>query len=281
LTKNQMVKFSWDIHYKCNFRCPYCWFYKEWANMKKRNVYLSPDEWMVHWNRIYDKYGEVKIEIVGGEPSIYPNFIELVKKLSSVHLVKITTNLSGDVERFVKEISPDRVNLDLNYHVSFIDLETVIKKARILNNAGFKSGVCFLAYPPQMKQIDRLSKVFKETGINFALAAFWGEHEGKKYPGAYSDEEKEMMRPYMGDVDRLSYHLNAKSPRGKLCNAGHAYASIQGDGSVVRCGPLADKLIGSILSRDFQLFKEPLPCESDVCPCNEYDNLVGEDANVC
>ncbi len=249
--------------------------------MSKRNVYLSPDEWMAHWKKIYDKYGEVKIEIVGGEPFIYPNFIELIKKLSSTHLIKITTNLSGDIERFIKEIRPERVNLDLNYHMFFIDLETVIKKAQILNNAGFKSGICFLAYPPQMRHIDRLSKIFKETGINFALAAFWGEHEGKKYPDAYTQEDKEMMRPYLGDVDRLSYHLNAKSPRGKLCNAGYKYASIQGDGSVVRCGPLADKFIGNILSKDFQLFKEPLPCESDVCPCNEYDNLIGENSNAC
>jgi MoaA/NifB/PqqE/SkfB family radical SAM enzyme len=277
----QRIKFSWDIHYKCNFRCPYCWFYKEWANMKKRNVYLSPDEWTVHWNRIYDKCGEVKIEIVGGEPSIYPNFIELVKKLSSVHLVKITTNLSGDVERFVKEIRPDRVNLDLNYHVSFIDLETVIKKARILNDGGFKSGICFLAYPPQMNQIGRLSRIFNEAGINFALAAFWGEHGGKKYPESYTSEDKEMMRPYLGDVDRLSYHLNAKSPRGKLCNAGYKYASIQGDGNVVRCGPLSEKSIGNIMDKDFKLLNNPLPCEADHCPCNEYDNLTEENANAC
>ena len=274
MRKDEKIKFTWDIHYKCNFRCPYCWFYKEWANMKKRNVYLSPDEWMVHWKRIYAKCGEVKIEIVGGEPSIYPNFIELIKKLSSIHLVKITTNLSGDVERFVIEISPDRVNLDLNYHILFIDLETVIRKARILNDAGFKSGICFLAYPPQMLHIGRLSKVFKEAGINFALAAFWGEHEGKKYPESYTQEDKEMMRPYLGDMDRFSYHLNAQSPRGKLCNAGYKYASIQGDGNVARCGPLSGKSIGSILDENFRLLDNPLPCEADHCPCNEYDNLV-------
>jgi len=30
-----------------------------------------------------------------------------------------------------------------------------------------------------MKQIDKLSKVFKDAGIGFALAVFWGKHEGK------------------------------------------------------------------------------------------------------
>jgi len=268
------IKFAWDVHYRCNFRCPYCWFYKEWAKMSVRNLDLSPDEWMVHWKRIYDRYGEVKVEIVGGEPFIYPDFIELVRKLSDMHLVKITTNLSGDVERFVKQVSPERVNLDLNYHMLFMDLDTVIKKAKILNNAGFKSGVCFLAYPPQMEYIDRLSKVFRQAGINFALAAFWGEHEGKKYPDAYTQEERDMMRPYLGDINRLSYHLNAASPKGKLCKAGCKYADIQADGNVVRCSPLGDRSIGNITDEGFQLLENPLPCEAETCSSNEYDNLV-------
>ncbi|MDD5165966.1 MAG: radical SAM protein [Candidatus Omnitrophica bacterium] len=270
----QKVKFSWDIHYKCNFRCPYCWFYREWERLEERNLYLKPDEWMRHWSRIYDKYGEVKIDIVGGEPFIYPNFIELIKKLSSLHQVKITTNLSGDIEAFAKEIDPGRVELDLNFHILFIGLETVIKKTLILKKAGFKGGVCYLAYPPQMKKIKSLSERFSKEGINFALAAFWGKYEGKDYPQSYSEKEKQMMRPFLGDIDRVTYHLNAVSPKGKLCNAGYRYASIQADGKVVRCGQLPDTVIGNITDDGFQLLNGPAGCEADICPCNEYDNIV-------
>ncbi|MBM3245012.1 MAG: radical SAM protein [Candidatus Omnitrophica bacterium] len=271
---NHRIKFTWDIHYKCNFRCPYCWFYREWARLAERSLYLSPDEWMVHWRKIYDKYGEIKIEIVGGEPFIYPDFIELINRLSSFHLVKVTTNLSGDIERFAQEINPQRVELDLNFHVLFIDLETVIKKTLILKKAGFQGGICYLAYPPQMHKIKSLSERFRDEGISFALAAFWGEYNGKKYPAAYTEEEKEMMQPFLGDVNRLTYHLNAQSPKGKLCNAGHTYVDIQADGNVVRCGPLAHKSIGNITDKDFCLLDNPLPCEADVCSSNEYVNLV-------
>lgn len=273
---NQKIKFSWDIHYRCNFRCPYCWFYKEWARLANRSLYLSPDEWIAHWQSVYDKYQETKIEIVGGEPFIYPDFIELVKKLSSIHLVKVTTNLSGNIELFAREINPQRVELDLNFHILFIDLETVIKKTIILKKAGFKCGICFLAYPPQMHQIEGLSIRFKDEGINFALAAFWGEYNGKKYPASYMQEEKELMRPFLGDVDRLTYHLDAQSPRGKLCNAGYRYASIKADGDVVRCGPLNDKPLGNIRNANFKLLESPLACEADFCPCNEYENLIQE-----
>jgi len=274
--KTRDIRFTWDIHYSCNYRCPYCWFYKGWADVEKLNVYLSPEEWMVHWSRIRDKYGPVHIEITGGEPSLYPNFIKLVSSLSAIHTVKVTTNLSGDVEAFAREIDPERVNLDLNYHPLFIDLDTATRKALILKKAGFKAGICYLAYPPQMQRerIECLDEHFRNSGIGFALAAFWGEYQGKRYPESYTDSDRDFMRPYLGDIDRITYHLNAESPRGKLCNAGYKYAGIHANGDVVRCGSLADKILGNILKEDFQLLDNPLLCEADTCPCNEYDNLL-------
>ena len=271
-----MIKFAWDIHYKCNFRCPYCWFYKEWARLAGRSLYLKPDEWMVHWKRIHDKYGEVKIEIVGGEPFIYPDFIELAKKLSSIHQVKVTTNLSGNIEHFAREVDPQRVELDLNFHVLFIDLETVVRKTLILKKAGFKAGICYLAYPPQMHKIAFLRDRFHREGINFALAAFWGEYGGRKYPEAYTEEERELIRPFLGDIGRVDYHLDAKSPRGRLCNAGYSYADIQADGNVVRCSGLSDYSIGNITDEQFRLLEGPSPCQAENCSSNEYDNIVTE-----
>ena len=99
-------------------------------------------------------------------------------------------------------------------------------------------------------------------------------NEGKKYPDAYTQEERDMMRPYLGDVNRLSYHLNANSPKGKLCKAGCKYADIQADGNVVRCSPLGNKSIGNITDEGFRLLENPSPCEAETCSSNEYDNLV-------
>ncbi|MBU1146984.1 MAG: radical SAM protein [Candidatus Omnitrophica bacterium] len=273
IQRDRKVKFTWDIHYKCNFRCPYCWFYWDWAKVSRRNLYLPPEEWLKHWENIHRKYGEVHIEITGGEPFMYPDFIRLIKLLSAIHTIKITTNMSGDIEGFVREIDPGRVYLDLNFHALFANIETLIKKVLILKNAGFKCGICYLAYPPQMAQIDFYKKRFEEAGISFALAAFWGEYQGKKYPESYTPEEIEVIKPFMGDIDRVTYHLKGESPKGRLCYAGYKSAVLQADGAIVRCGPLADKVIGSILDKNFSLSDEPQPCEAQACPCNEYVNI--------
>lgn len=271
---NRGIYFTWDIHYKCNFRCPYCWFYKGWVDGSRRNIYLLPEQWLERWVRVRKKYGEIRIEITGGEPFLYPNFIKLVKLLSSIHTVKVTTNMSGDIETFVKEIDPKRVHLDLNYHPLFSEVETFIKKTLLLKEAGFKAGVCYLAYPPQMEMIDVFRGRFEEAGINFALAAFWGEYQGKRYPEGYTEQEAELIRPFLGDIDRIIYHLKGESPKGKLCNAGYKYAVIQADGKVIRCGQLADKIISNFLEEDLRLLDSPEPCEANFCPCNEYGNLL-------
>jgi len=101
--KNGDIKFTWDIHYKCNFRCPYCWFFKCWETVEKLNVYLSPAQWMTHWENIHKKYGTVRIEITGGEPFMYPDFVELLSRLTLIHNVKVTTNLSADMKDFVEK----------------------------------------------------------------------------------------------------------------------------------------------------------------------------------
>ena len=273
----EKVNFVWDINYACNFRCPYCWFDKNWENMGKLNRYMPVADLMKIWQRIRDRHGECHIMITGGEPSLYPNFIELIGELSKIHTVKITSQLSGDIYSFAEKIDPSRVVFDMNFHPIDGDYDAFTKKVLVLKNKGFKGGVCYLAYPPQMDKIDYYHNKFRENGIDFALAAFWGEYGGKKYPDSYSAAERKMMEPFLGDLSRVRYHLEGKKTKGKLCRSGQIYASIKADGKVTRCGPLSHKPIGNLFDDNFKLFDRPMPCEAEVCPCDEYVWLVEED----
>ena len=270
----EKVTFVWDIHYRCNFRCPYCWFDKNWESMEKVTRYMTVPELMKVWQKIYDRHGECHIMITGGEPSIYPNFVELIAELSKLHTVKVTSQLSGDMYAFAEKVDPSRVVLAMNFHPKDSNSASVLGKILALKKKGFKGGVCYLAYPPNMGKIDYYHKKFKEQGIDFALAAFWGDYEGKKYPDSYSEAERKMMEPFLGDVSRVKYHLEGKKTKGKLCRSGQIYASIKADGKVTRCGPLSHKPIGNLFDDDFKLFDKPMPCEAEVCPCDEYVWLV-------
>ncbi|MFA7074667.1 MAG: radical SAM protein, partial [Endomicrobiaceae bacterium] len=213
----EKVNFVWDSHYRCNFRCPYCWFDKTWDEMDKLNKYPPLSEMIALWDRLYDMYGECHLMITGGEPMLYPNIIELIEAISKKHTVKVTCQLSGDMFTFARKLNPERVSLDMNFHPLESKLEPFIKKVLYLYKYGFKGGVCYLAYPPNMDKIKYYDDIFKKYGIVMALAAFHGEYAGKQYPDAYTKEEREMMMPYLGDIDRQKYHLEGVKTKGKLC----------------------------------------------------------------
>ena len=93
---------------------------------------------MNYWNRIYDRYGRSYILITGGEPFIYPNFIELIEKLSSVHYpINISTNTSGDLDGFVKKIDPSKVSVSASLQLNFENISSFLKKVKFLKEHKF------------------------------------------------------------------------------------------------------------------------------------------------
>lgn len=267
-------RFTWNIHYECNFRCPYCFFEGKWDEYHKRNVYLSVDEWMRYWNKIWEKYGRCYILITGGEPFIYPNFIELIEGLSQVHYpINISTNASGDLESFVKKIDHERVSLSVSFQPDFDDLKTFLEKVRFLKEHKIDGCINFVAYPPYLKDIKGYVEKFALIGETLKVIPFWGKYQEKDYPVAYSQKEKELI-----GIDELWFNKVRK--KGALCPAGNNSALIFPDGKIARCGQIGEKmLIGNFFDPEFKLLDEPLPCDAESCPCGE-DRLFDEEQNV-
>lgn len=272
----EIIRIVWDIHYRCNYRCPYCWFEGS-AVRELKKVYISADEWIRRWDYLYRRYGAVHIEITGGEPFIYPYFQELIKGISIMHTIRITTNLSANIANFLSQINPERVKVISSFHPSFTELETFLEKVLLLKERGFGDTVIYVAYPPQLKQIKYFDEIFRQKGIVFSVTPFWGKYKEQNYPDNYSQEEREILIPYLGDdIKRVEFTLAKKSPKGKLCRAGQQFALLGDDGMVFRCGQLKNKVIGNIFDENFSFLDMPTPCEADSCPCDDHNYLVGE-----
>jgi len=270
----KQISFSWDIHYKCNYNCPYCWWYGKWAELAKDNLYPSLDTLLKIWTDIYKKYGTAHIEILGGEPLIYPNFNELIKELSKMHTVRITTNLSTSIDALLKNTSPSRVSITGTFHPLFAEFNDFVQKAVLLKKNSRGNSVIYLAYPPQIKLIPYYKERFIEYGLKLSVMSFWGENNGKAYPENYTEEETAYITPHLGKGRGEKYQLRPRLVKGKLCRAGQIYASIKSNGDVARCGGNAPRYLGNIFKGDFKLLGEPTPCESDICPCNEWASFL-------
>lgn len=279
----QKVSFSWDVHWACNYRCPYCWWHGRWEDLKKRNRYPGTKALATIWKRIYDRYGEVNIAMLGGEPLTYPDLIPFMGSLLDYHTVGITTNLSVDVAPLLNILSgckASRLSISATFHPLFADLNSFMAGIRKIKEKGMNTAVLYLAYPPQVGDIPRYKKVFSDADISFSVLTFWGKYNEREYPQSYSPEEIKIINEAIGKREGENFQLQPILTRGKLCNAGHRYGIIHPDGDVYRCGGGGvhgrNIKIGNIFDDNFELFKEPQVCHSDHCPCNEWAFLLTE-----
>lgn len=274
------ISFSWDIHWKCNFRCPYCWWHNRWEEISNSNYYPGIDRLMEVWKRIYKKYGGVHIEISGGEPMLYSQFFEFLSRVLAYHTVSVTTNFCGNVKELPEKINDKKGRFKINatFHPLFADFDEFIKKVEFLRKNNFAICVLYLAWPPQIKDIPVYEKEVKRRGLQFSVLTFWGKYNNKDYPESYTKEEKEIISSVIGRRSGEEFQASPLITRGKLCNAGHTYGTIHPDGVVLRCGGGAwkggDVVIGNIFDKDFKLLDGPQPCYSENCPCNEWAFLL-------
>ena len=277
---NGQTSFNWDIHWVCNYRCPYCWFYDQWAQIKSRNRTLPVAELIKAWNNIHTRYGTVKVSITGGEPFLYPNFVEFIKELSQMHGVEIITNLSTDIRQFVEVIDSQNVKVNPSFHPLFATLDKFIERALLLKERGMLQCVSYVSWPPQIPRIDYYTQQFAHHGISISLQSFFGQYQGRRYPDAYTEEEKHIISPQLGDRGGKPFQTEPLKTKGKLCAAGQRYGVIQPDGTVLRCGGINSSKglsrVGNLFEDGFRLFDHPSPCTFEICPCNEWAFLLSD-----
>ncbi len=288
-----MIKFTWEIGFYCNFKCNYC-FYSQarWENLEKiQGPPKSPEIVKDAWKDIYNKYGPAYVYITGGEPFLYPNFVEIISRISKFHKIHVTTNLSLSIDEFICKIFPKRGEINATLHPPFVDIKKFISQILKLKKANFTCNNCYLAHSMQMREMLNYKKYFKKFEIDMALNIFWGKYKGKKYPQDYSEKEKKYYQfvanwtrnkekidnkffskgEEFKEKDPQLYNLCPSISTGRLCNAGYKYAIINVDGTVKPCGQVLGPILGNIYQRNIRLYERPMKCRIKYCKCREFE----------
>ena len=274
--------FAWDMHYRCNFHCAYCFYTTTgWDELAKKNRYEPPEKWEEVWSRIAAEYGRCQLRVTAGEPFTYPRFAEVVARVSKLHDLQITSNLSmtEELERFAQAADPKAVELDCTFHPTGMAFDRFLANVNLLRGAGFVANVCYLAYPAQLEGMAGFKRRFAEHGVRMNLAVYWGLYEGQQYPFAYTPGQKKFLADVVGSAESPELvNLEPIPINGKVCGSGTRYAVVQADGRVYRCGQLCEPAhcLGSIFDEDFALHAQAQPCVVDYCRCKEYQSAWEE-----
>lgn len=290
------VFFTWDIHYQCNYYCTYCFLHFEPETSGIEAKYLGLQEWIGIWTDIYKRYGLCQISITGGEPFIYPDFIDLISRLQKWHTFEFSTNLSWDTDEFVKKVRPERVRINSSFHPEFVTLQDFINKILFLRNNKYSVTNTVVAYPPFLKDIAEYKSAFEKEGFGLIIFPYRGPYEDKKYPEAYTDSEKDFLKKLGasigGEANKKLYEANKElyetrverkviREQDTVCHMGQRYAKIIPNGNAYRCCAAVNKdwgSLGNVTDNTFSFTKEPLLCSqrSKNCVCDRA-MILGEE----
>lgn len=273
-TKNGKYYYSFDWHLTdyCNFNCAYCHPQIKKFKNRKLPYSMTSKEVANCFNRLKRKS---LLSLSGGEPFLYPDFVDLCKYLTEAgNYLSINTNLSirGLIKKFAEKIDPKYIKgIYASLHILErerlgLKIDDFIKDVVLLQNKKFPIIVYYVMYPPLFNRFEKDCNHLKKKGIKvLALKIFKGIYQGKKYPDAYTEKERRKMINYrFNDYPYTLSYLQGETylTKGKLCWAGVKFFKVEVDGRVHRC-PADEENFGNIFQGTFRPKNKPYPCKVD------------------
>ncbi|MFI5349831.1 MAG: radical SAM protein [Elusimicrobiota bacterium] len=264
---------TWELALLCNYRCPYCFVHWHEPEIGMFHLGISPNDWVAFWERMHSRYGGFHITIAGGEPFVYPGFLDMIKHVSKWHRLAVNTNLSFDPKHFIGVVIPDRITLSASFHPHYETLEIFIPRILALRSAGYDIITTVVAYPPYFEKLPQFKQAFEKAAIPYSFQPFQGKIGAKEYPRDYTDSERIFLfGESVMKSEAMALPMKATSPLGRPCAAGQRRFRVTSNGDVIRCAPalvLDLPPLGSIKDPDLQLFPEARPCPAEACHCPE------------
>ena len=179
----------------CTLGCSYC--ITEFGAPGGRHEIISGARWVRGLNRLRLN-PDLPVTLQGGEPTLHPDFYEIIDGLRDDLNIDVLTNLQFDIEPFMDRIPPDRIRRDspyasirVSYHPERTSLDAVKGKVLTLMARGYSVGIWGVRHPAHVEEIERARGECTAEGIDFREKDFLGHHEDRlhgtyKYPEAVS-----------------------------------------------------------------------------------------------
>ena len=252
-----------EVRNPCNYRCFYCVATGHNNEPVKRFDLQAVDRAL---SQITSDMIVTQFDCGGGEPTVHPQFPQLLRVCASYGAVSFPSNNSQNPERWLPRDLAKRIYIRAAVHPETENrpaLDRYAKNARYLIDAGCEFSSMFISHPIRLAKIAEYRAYFAERGIPFSPVPFIGEYEGRSYPHSFTAQEKQLIGLVEGEAgwyQRIQPHVNRiRNFRGIPCLAGYRSLTLARDGGIRRCVYDARKLEKPL--------PEATPCEVKHCGC--------------
>ncbi len=186
------------LNLDCNLNCHYC---VQRISLPARPLANYPIRSGKEWVRALNAIGNrtqrrflrrrriKKLSILGGEPTVYPDFLYVVNHLDKNWKITVTSNFNSpfferDVSFFKKEIkNKNRLRFNGSLHFIRTPVEKFIANVRKLDKAGICVHTLFVvAHPAHLRQAIAYRGELSKIHPRVKLQRFLGFYQGKLYP---------------------------------------------------------------------------------------------------
>lgn len=271
---NSKCRMRWWMIRRCNFNCSYC-FQKEVNEYGQAEEHTCGKYSAQHIAERFDETGKVwYIYMTGGEPLLYPDFVELARKITRRHYISVSTNLSTpNVYELAEAVDSGRIyRINASVHIQEQEkikdgVKEYLRKFLHFQERGFNIHLVYLTYPPLLGRIEEDVKRFRGEGVKqIKIKMFQGKYEGRHYPRDYSNEEREFIKGLGLDNYEQEILACRVSFLGRKCRAGHRAFNMDMWGNVTRCSTLNDEY-GNLFEGTFRPGGSSRRCSAKKCAC--------------
>src|SRR5450631_1241404 len=242
----------------CNLHCSYC-INRFNGNLSSFRM-LTGEDWILGLKRMVPR-PDLPVSLQGGEPTLHPDFFNIVNGIMSGQNIDLLTNLEFDPDCFMRNISPERMrrnspyaSIRVSYHPEVMNIEYLAERVLKLQANGYHIGVWGVLHPGFYEEIMWAQKYCTGLSIDFRTKEFLGEYNGTMY-GHLSFQDA---------CDR-------KTPRQVECRTTELLIGPGGD--VFRCHAdlyNGENAVGHILDPHFVIEASFKSCNNYGC-CNPCD----------
>lgn len=296
-----MISFGSDnadifcLDYRLTSKCNYdCWYCKDLHDNKFSNGIFNLDK-IKNFINVLNR--DIRFFIYGGEPTLHPNFNDLIcgvlPILSSKSVLEIQTNLSlseSKLKKVCNEIYVIKKNVNasikflVSYHHNECDLNNFIRKCSILYDLSLLDQVAVMFQNKHRDDILTIFKIFrslfKNTKVELLPTLCGSVSEDDENP--YIDIDLFYNCPEALDLSKDSYSFlkrlkitndngiisytssadlwknRQNSFKGMLCDVGKERIVINSDGKCYRC---FNQIFDKDYSSEYNIFSEKDPSE--------------------
>jgi len=197
-----ILTFSWFVINTCQFRCKYCSVLEDLPLVKKANpVHLKNYKQILKILKL-KILPQYKIELQGGEPTLHPNFFNIIERLNEYNnntQTEIITNLHKPLDFYSKldRKKYNKVFLTTSFHPQYHNVEKYFEKVKEINkyeNISIRPNINLSDNKEYWEMTIQLMDLFIKNNINFGTNKLFNAH---KYITNYDDSFNEKFNYYI------------------------------------------------------------------------------------